>query len=183
MTEPSTIYTLMMLSKPSRTVVFENEDEMKASIDAALRVRSHDKALQLAQLCYFGELELSLFSSFDIRGNELLLDFQNRLAAQFSPHDLPDKNDITPLLRIFRENADGRVVAWYRYLWCDALSARLFHRSKAMYASKRDGNNPLQGIMRRTILEPGVLMNPAEILRELDIDEMSPDALLKLYNL
>lgn len=183
MTEPSTIYTLMTLSKPSRTVGFANEAEMNDSIEAALRVRSNEKAWQLAQLAFFGELELTLFSSFDIRGDESLLNFQNRLAAKFSPHDLPDKKDITPLLQIFRENANGRAVAWYRYLWCDVLSASMFKKSKSIYASK-DNGNPLQGMIRRTILEPGVMMDSAEILREFEMDEIiSPDDLLKLYNL
>jgi Zn-dependent oligopeptidase len=182
MTEPSTIYTLMMLSQPSRNVGLENEEEMKEAIEAAIRVRNNDKAFQLAQLCFFGELELSLFSSFDIRGDELLIHFQNRLAERWSPHDLPDKKDITTLLRIFRENADGRPVAWYRYLWCDALSASVFQRSKDIYTSKED-DNPLRELMRKTILEPGIMMEPAEVLRVFGIDEVSPIALLKLYNL
>lgn len=100
------------------------------SIDAAFRVRTYRKHLELAQLAFYGSLELYIFSNFDIRGEETLLSLQSRWAKEYSPHDLPPDKTIGPLMNIFKENAAGRSVAYYRYLWCEAQGAALFERMK-----------------------------------------------------
>lgn len=95
------------------------------SIAAAFRVRKRLKAQALSENAFFGSLELHLFSDFDLNGSESILALQARYAKTFIPHTRLHKTDISPLLEIFREQST-RPVGWYRYLWCDALSAQWF---------------------------------------------------------
>ena len=124
--EKSTIYALMDASQSQ--VGFSDE-----SIDAAFRVRSRRKHLELAQLAFYGSLELHIFSDFDIKGEESLLALQSRWAKEYSPHDVPPDKTAGPLVQLFKENAAGQSVAYYRYLWCEAQSAALFEELKEQH--------------------------------------------------
>jgi Zn-dependent oligopeptidase len=181
MTERSTIYTLIGASQGQGMLL--DEAELDESIDAAFRVRAREKALRLAQQVFYGSLELSLFSKFDIRGDENILGLQHRMANDLIPHDLPDKKDIKPLLDVFRENASGRQVGWYRYLWCDVLSATVFDRFKDAYSEDAGSLLQLKRALRRVLLEPGAYVKPKEILREFQLEDCSPDALFERYKL
>ena len=111
-------------------------------IDAAFRVRSRRKCLELAQLAFYGSLELYLFSEFDIRGDESLVALQSRWASEYSPHDKPHEKSIGPLLEIFKESAAGRNVAYYRYLWCEALGAELFEQLREQHNKEQPAAHP-----------------------------------------
>ena len=171
MTERTTLYALIVASQSQGGL----SDE---AIDAAFRVRSREKAFRLAQQTFYGSLELALFSDFDIKGNETILELQHRMANQLIPHDVPDKNDMTPLLDIFGENSRGRQVAWYRYLWCDVQSASLFERFKHIYTNDSSAMPQLRQSLRQLVLKP-----TNQIKQELDLTKCSPDALLQRYAL
>lgn len=176
LTEKSTLYTLIDLSKSS----YPLSDE---EIELAFKVRSREKALKLVQLTYYSRLELELFSGFDLKGSETILALQERLGKELIPHDVPDPEDATPLLDILQENAQGRHVAWYRYLWCDALSAAVFEKFKHTYATDPGAVPALGRKLRRLVLEPGATVDAAAIQAAFDIQEYSADVLCEQYDL
>ena len=181
MTERSTIYTLIGASQGRGTL--EDEASIDQSIDAAFRIRSREKALRLAQQTFFGALEMSLFSDFDIRGEETILQLQNRLASELVPHDLPDEKNIAPLLDVFRENASERRMGWYRYLWCDVLSANIFEQFKLAYSEDSSSMPKLKESLRRVVLDPGALVNIDDIGDKFRLNDCSPNALFERHRL
>lgn len=176
LTERSSLYAMIDLSDKQTPL----SDE---AIDAAYRVRSHEKALQLAQQTFYGSLELELFAGFDLKGSETILELQERLARSLIPHDVPGPKDLTPLLDVVQENAHGRHVAWYRYLWCEVQSAIVFERTKLAYTNHPESIPQLRLDLRRLLLEPGAAIDVPAFRSHFNIAECSPDALWKLYNL
>ena len=176
LTEKSTLYTLIDLSESKSPL----SDEM---IEIAYRVRAREKALQLAQLTYYSRLELELFSGFDLKGSETIVALQERLGKELIPHDVPDPKDATPLLDILQENARGRPVGWYRYLWCDVLSAAAFAKFKETYATDPGSVPKLGQKFRRLVLDPGAAVDVEAIRSEFEMDDCSPDLLCDQYGL
>jgi Zn-dependent oligopeptidase len=176
MMEKSTLYALIDFSQSERG--FSDD-----SIDAAYRFRSRRKAQELAQLAFFGNLEMTLFSSFDMKGGESMLALQNRTAETFIPHDLPDGKDLSPLIDIMQENASGRHVGWYRYLYCDTFSAMVFDRFKEAYTQDLTKIPKLRGDFRRLLLEPGAAIDVTELANEFDAHELSLDPLFQRYSI
>jgi Zn-dependent oligopeptidase len=174
--EPSTIHTLALQSETEFLIP-------DGAVDAAYKVRSEQKRLELAQQTFYGALELELFSTFDLRGSESLLSLQERLAAELIPHDQPDRKDATALLNVFREAASGRPVGWYRYLWCDALAAACFERCKEAYTNDPESMKQLSTDFRRLLLEPGAAVDFHRFRSHFGLEACSPDTLLQRYRL
>jgi len=166
-----TIYALVLLSGSEQG--FSDE-----SIEAAFRVRSRRKALELAQQAFYSSLEMYLFSSeFDIRGGESILAVQHRFANEYCPHDLPDEKSISPLLDIMKENATGRKCFWYRYLLCDVVSANLFRRVETFKTvASRSGDSSAVGEIQKDIWGSIFAIDKTNI----DVD---PEALFGHYQL
>jgi Zn-dependent oligopeptidase len=176
MMEKSTLYALINFSKSETPF----SDDM---IDAAYRVRSRRKIDELAQLTFFGSLEMSLFSDFDLRGSESMVALQNRTAQSFIPHDLPDGKDLSPLIDIMQENASGRHVGWYRYLWCDVFSAMVFDKFKQVHIEDESKMPQLRRDFRRLLLEPGAAIDVTELANTFDAGELSLDPLFQRYSI
>lgn len=174
--EKSTLYALINFSKSEMPF----SDDM---IDAAYRVRSRRKIDELAQLTFFGSLEMSLFSDFDLRGSESMLALQNRTAQSFIPHDLPEEKDLSPLIDIMQENASGRHVGWYRYLWCDVFSAMVFDKFKQVHSQETLKMPQLRRDFRRLLLEPGAAIDFTELANTFDARELSLDPLFQRYSI
>ena len=158
-------------------------DSLDNAMDALLQERKSQKMLELAQLVYYGTLELTLFSGFDLKGGESILALQHRLAQQLIPHDVPHPKDFTPLLDILQENISGRHVAHYRYLWCECLATTLFTQLKDAYTMDADSMPKLGRQYRRLLLDRGAALDIEAMRNELNLQECSPDALFQLYNL
>jgi hypothetical protein len=178
--ERSSLFALIDLSKAPGS---ENHPITQETIDAAYRVRSRIKALQMAELAFYGSLELELFSGFDLKGSETIFDLQSRLAKDYIPHDVIGKNDASPLLDILKECASGREVAWYRYLWSDALTATLFENLKDQFVSDPDSMGPRREQFRELLLSPGAAIDTSRARSELGLEQCSLDALCKRYDL
>ena len=174
LTEKSTLYAMIDLSKSESPL----SDE---SIDAAYRVKFREKALRLSQQTFYGSLELELFSGLDLKGTETILALQERLAKELIPHDVPDKRDLTPLLDIFKENAQGRSVAGYRYIWCEVLSAAYFQRFKEAFVSSPDSVPKLRQDLRHFLLEPGAAIDVKGFRSKFGLIDCSPKFLWKRF--
>jgi Zn-dependent oligopeptidase len=184
LSEKSTIYALTDVSKSDRII-------SDIEIDAAFRVRSKEKAIQLTHSAFLNELELQLLTTFNVRGNESMIALQQRLAKELIPRfDQPTQDDITPLLEIFQENAAGRHSSMYRYLWCDCLSALVFNRMKEQYTQSSQDSDTNYGIiqlrrrLRKYLLEPGAAIDIEEFFHQFQMSEdVSPDALFERYGM
>jgi len=176
LTEKSTLFQLIDLSKSN----YPLSDE---EVELAFKVRAREKALQLAHLTFNSSLELALFSGFNLKGSETIVALQERLGKELIPHDVPDPEDVTPLLDILQTNARGQHVGEYRYIWCDALSAVVFERFKETYATDPGAVPALGQKFRRLVLEPGAVVDVAEIRAEFGFDECSPNLLCDRYGL
>jgi len=176
MMEKTTLYALIDASQSEKGL---SDD----AIDAAYRVRNRRKALELSQQTFYGSLETTLFSDFDLQGGESIIDLQHRMAQELIPHDVPDKKNITPLVEIMQENASGRSVGWYRYLWCDTISASVFDRFKTAYAEDASSMPKLREQFRKQFLERGAAIDVVSIINEFELEKPDIDALVQRYNL
>jgi hypothetical protein len=110
-----------------------------------------------------------------------MLALQNRTAEAFIPHDLPDPKDLSPLLEIMQENANGRHVGWYRYLYSEAFSAMLFDRWKEALSQEKSKMPKLRSDLRSILIEPGAAININDVTRAFGGDKISVDPLLERY--
>lgn len=171
LTEQSTIYALMNLSNTTET--FKDE-----TLQAAFRNRAHNKSLLIAQNVFLGAVELKLFSGFDLKGSESVLDMQRRLAEEIVPHDLPDKKDLTLITDLLLENANGREVCRYRYTLGDVLAASLYESCRRRHT---EDPSKLQQDFLRVLVEPGANVNLKDIQETFGIQDLSIKPLLDRY--
>jgi Zn-dependent oligopeptidase len=182
MTQRSTLYALIDMSNS----VTPLSDEW---IDAAYRVKAREKVMKLSELTLYGTLELELFSTFDIQGNETILALQERLTGTIMPHIEYDKTDMTVLLDIIEDNVNGQHVAWYRYLWCEvhaaALMEHLVHKMSSSSSSSSDieSISQIRLLLRQNILEPGANINYTTFQTKLGIGDVTLEPLWKLHGL
>jgi uncharacterized protein YfdQ (DUF2303 family) len=176
MTQRSSIYALIDMSKSTTPL---SDDE----IDAAYRVKAREKIRKLAELTFYGTLELELFSSFDIKGSETILALQERIAEKTIPHIDYDKNDMTALLDVIEDNVHGRQVAWYRYLFCEAHAATIFEHIMHVMSTESEALVELRMYMRQYLLEPGANIDYTMFRSKLGLDVVSIDPLWKLHML
>ena len=94
--------------------------------------RVAEKVQILNQRAFLGQLELELFSDLD----ESLVSLQRRLAQEYVPLDLPDKNDLAALFKIMHDNACGRNICRYRYLYGEIMSADIYSLFQASRCSQ-----------------------------------------------
>jgi Zn-dependent oligopeptidase len=101
----------------------------------------NQKAEEIMQNVFLGSLESNIFTNFDPRGDETLVALQGRLAKKYVPHNLPDTDDMSPLLQVFQENAaiDQKRMTAYNYLWSEILSANVYDK-----LSKTDMNDKVE---------------------------------------
>jgi len=183
--EKETIYALIEMSKTS-----EQQAPFDASINAAFRSRRQRKLHELAQLTFYGSFEMALFTSIDPKNSEeSIFSLQQRLSEQIIPHDIPDKQTFLPLLEIMQENACGRSVAWYRYLWCDCLAAAVFEQCKQQFQKQLEGGSQsFRHTFRELLLARGANIDIAAIADEFCLNDddsngflCSPEALFRRY--
>lgn len=121
MTDLPSMHALLALSE---TTTPFSDDEIEASV----RQHSSMKLQELAQLVFYGELELRLFSSGLNLKQDSILALQRELAHKHIPHDVPDSqsNVLAPLVDVLQDAMSGRPVSSYRYVLGDVVSANLF---------------------------------------------------------
>jgi Zn-dependent oligopeptidase len=176
LTQKSTLFALIDISESNTPL----SDE---SIDAIYRVKSREKMMKLAELTLYGSLELELFSGFDLKGSETILDLQERVFENIMPHIDYDKNDLTTLLHVMQENAHGRQVACYRYLWCEIFAAEIFDRFTEVVVSDPQLLLQFRLEMRQHLLEPGAAIDIDGFRSKFGLNGCTLDPLWKLHGI
>lgn len=186
--ENSTLQSVVQYSYP------ESDVELKAEITEALvRRRGQKKAQQIMQHVFYGSLELDIFSSFDPRGEDSLVGLQRSLAATYVPHDQPDHKDLSPLLKVFSENAQGVRMGMHRYFWSEVYSANLFD-AFLLHGNIQPRNElrkqfldseqvqTLGRELRKVLLDQGAIIDAESSLRKYNKQTLeSPDTMFALY--
>ena len=164
----------LLYSKPMLQAITEfSENEIKMTDDMmeeVLDLRAARKAYELMQNVFFGSLELEMFGGFDPNGEESLVALQKRVASQYIPHDMPNHKDLSPLLRVLQENANGTNVGCYRYFYGDICSAGLYnafpHGFTKVILAHNDGVREVGREIREKFLDIGAPIDP-KVLRTL----------------
>ena len=161
---------LAQLSQPEHPF----EDEFIESLRKELK---RQKALELMQSAFLGNLELSIFSDFDPRGDETLAALQSRLAKIYIPHDVPDSTDLSPLLEILKE--DSSDYSPRSIMWSEVLAAMTYEAFQSTDLRDRDEVNRLGRGIRDLILRP-------EAPQKSDFEELcgkpvTPESLKNVY--
>jgi len=138
--------------------------------------RVAEKFQTMNQRAFLGQLELEIFSDQD----ESLVSLQRRLAEEYVPHDLPDKNDLAPLLQVMQDSANDRNLCRYRYLWGEVMSADIYCMFQEAGIEDQDKMRELGMRLRKTMLEPGGLLE-GSAFTQFRGRNMSPDAVLAMY--
>ena len=176
LTQRSSLFALIDMSE-SETPLSE------ASIDATYRVKSREKMLKLAELNFYGSLELELFSGFDLKGTESILELQERFLEDTMPHIDNDENYLMALIDLMKENANGRQVAYYRYLWCEVIAAAIFERIMGIMVSDPQLFPQLRLVLRHHLLAQGAAVDFDSFRSKFGLNEYSLDALWKLHGI
>ena len=170
MTDLPSMHALLALSE---TTTPFSDDEIEASV----RQNSSMKLQELAQLVFFGELELRLFSPELNLKQDSILALQRELAHKYIPHDVPDSqsNALAPLVDVLQEAMGDRLISYYRYVLGDVVSANLFRNLQrqhhARHRHEQTGGGHSSGareVLLRTICDattpiPDDLLDPAAL--------------------
>ena len=179
--EKSTLQSVIQFSN------LESDVELTVDMtDALLQRRGHKKMQQIMQQVFYGSLELEIFSSFDPRGEDSLVGLQRRLAAVYVPHDQPNHKNLSPLLDIFSENAQGVRLAMHRYFLSEVYSAGLYrefriHEKPQLLLSSAHAQT-LGKNLRAEFLDLGATVDAESSLRKFNSQTLeSPGSIFDLY--
>jgi Zn-dependent oligopeptidase len=106
---------------------------------------------------YEGVLELQLFSQFDPKQGDSLVEFQRRLAEHYRPTDIPAKGDLSTLMGLIHDHCSFEfVLARYHYLISDILAAQVFSVFERKGFQDADAMRQCGLEFRRLLSTPGV---------------------------
>jgi oligopeptidase A len=140
--------------------------------------RCAEKEQTMNQRAFLGQLELEIF----LNGGESLVLLQRRLAEQYVPHRLPDKSALGPLLEIMVDNANGKHMCRYRYLWSEVMAADIYSVFQEAGVENQDKVRELGLRLRNIMIEPGGLLDGKAAFREFRGRDMTPDAMFAMFN-
>lgn len=151
-------------------------------IEKLKQQRSLRKASDLLRHAFLSQLELDMFSTAK-QEDESLVAFQRRVALDFVPHELPARSDLTPMMEIVENNAKGKQIAQYRYLYGEVLSAQLFAKFQEAGIKDQTKVQELGAKLRTCFLQPGASLDAKMAFESLlSSSHVSPEAMFKLYN-
>jgi Zn-dependent oligopeptidase len=151
-------------------------------IEKLQKQRSLRKATDLLRHVFLSQLELDMFSNGK-QEDESLVAFQRRVALGFVPHELPARSDLTPMVEIIENNAKGKRIAQYRYVYGEVLSAQLFAKLQEADIKDQTKVQELGAKLRTCLLKPGASVDTKTAFESLlGSSSISPEAMFKLYN-
>jgi len=86
------------------------------------------KAIDLMENIFLSTLELMIFTDFDPRGDETLVSLQGRVAGKYVPYDMPDSNDLGPMIEIFQGKTLDPKISTYCPVWSEMLACMVYRR-------------------------------------------------------
>lgn len=138
------------------------------------------KALDLMEVVFLSSLELKIFTEFDPRGDETLVSLQNRVAEECIPHNVPDSNDLSALVRIFQAKPLDPSMAANSPLWSEILACMVYEKFTKTDLQDRDAVTNLgRGIRNLFLTEESSGKRPLEKLCN---KEISVDSLKKVHD-
>jgi oligopeptidase A len=117
-----------------------------------------------------------------LNAGESLVLLQRQLADQYVPHQLPDKSALGPLLEIMVDNANGKHMCRYRYLWSEVLAADIYSMFQEAGVENQDKMRELGLRLHKIMIEPGGLLDGQAAFSEFRGRDMAPDAMFAMFN-
>lgn len=147
-------------------------------VEKLRKQRMSEKQQTMSHRVFLGQLELELFSNPD----ESLVTLQRRIAEEYIPQRLPDKSDLNPLLEVMTDNANGKHMCRYRYLWGEVMSTDIYELFREAGVGNQEKTRELGMRLRKELIEPGGLMDARASFRRFRGRDISPDAMFASYN-
>jgi Zn-dependent oligopeptidase len=137
------------------------------------------KAMETMESAFLGSLESTIFTDFDPRGDETLAALQGRLAEEYTPHNVSDASDLSPLLEIFQDNASDQSMATHSRMWSEVLAAMVYEKFQNTDLRDRDEAKRLGREIRNFFLrEDRLTKNDIE---EFCGSKITPESLKRIY--
>lgn len=152
-------------------------------MDKIKQQRSAKKATELLHRLFLGQLEVEMSTSFDPSGDESIIALQRRCAERFSPHILPPKGNIDPLIQLFQSNAVGKCTMQYRYLWSEIVSADTFAAFVDENGNLKSGVQEIGSRLRSKWISAGSSVKTADAFESFRGRPAQADALVSRYEL
>jgi len=86
------------------------------------------KAIDLTGNVFLSTLELMIFTNFDPMGEETIVSLQGRVAEKYIPYDMPDSNDLSPMIEIFQGKTQDPKIATFCPVWSEMLACMAYRR-------------------------------------------------------
>jgi len=125
---------------------------------------------------------MELHSNFDPEaaedGGETIFDVQRRIAAKYSPYNMPLPEDrfLCSFSHIF---AGGYAAGYYSYKWAEVMSADAFGAFEDVGLDNEDKVREVGMKFRESVLSLGGGVPPSEVFKQFRGRDPTPDALLR----
>ena len=144
--------------------------------------KTFNAAMMTCRQLYFGQLDMELHSNFDPEaaedGGETIFDVQRRIAAKYSPYNMPLPEDrfLCSFSHIF---AGGYAAGYYSYKWAEVMSADAFGAFEDVGLDNEDKVREVGMKFRESVLSLGGGVPPSEVFKQFRGRDPTPDALLR----
>ena len=130
----------------------------------------------------FGQLDMELHTNFDPEaaenGGETVFDVQRRMAAKYSPYNMPLDEDRF-LCTFSHIMAGGYAAGYYSYKWAEVMSADAFGAFEDVGLDNEEKVKEVGMKFRDTVLALGAAVPPMDVFKAFRGREPTPDALLR----
>ena len=140
--------------------------------------KTFNAGMAAARQLYFGQMDMELHHNFDPSGSESIFEVQKRVAAKYSPHNMPLEEDrfLCAFSHIF---AGGYSAGYYSYKWAEVMSADAFGAFEDVGLDNEEAVREVGKRFRDTVLSLGGGVPPSDVFRQFRGRDPSPEALLR----
>jgi oligopeptidase A len=152
----------------------------EAWFDILKKQKTYNAGMTATRQLYFGQMDMELHHNFDPSsdGKESIFDVQKRIAAKYSPHNMPLDEDrfLCAFSHIF---AGGYSAGYYSYKWAEVMSADAFGAFEDVGLDNEESVKEVGKKFRDTVLSLGGGVPPSDVFKLFRGRDPSPDALLR----
>ena len=142
--------------------------------------KTYNAGMMACRQLYFGQMDMALHSAYDPdnEDGETIFDVQKRIAAKYSPYNMPLDEDrfLCAFGHIF---AGGYSAGYYSYKWAEVMSADAFGAFEDVGLDNEEEVLKVGKKFRDTVLSLGGAVPPSEVFAQFRGREPTPDALLR----
>lgn len=138
------------------------------------------KAINLNEKVFLSTLELMIFTNFDPLSQDTLVSLSGRVAQKYIPYDLPDPNDLSPVIEIFQGKTLDPKIATHSPVWSEMLACMVYRRFMTTDLKDTEAVGKLGRGIRNLFLSPGT--STKEHFESFCEEKISLTALKRVHN-